>query len=168
MGGSLNVESVINQGSSFRFSLWFGVGTGLASSPQVAEVERDYSNINVILVEDNPVNQLVARGQLAKLGVEPIVLTDGKKAFEFVSESSVAIDLVLMDCEMPIMDGYEATRRIRLWENNNNRKPVQIYALTAHVLMESTDKCMAAGMNGKLTKPIKTSDFFPALNSILE
>ena len=107
----------------------------------------------ILLVEDNPVNQLVAKGMLAKLGCETSVAAHGAEALELLESES--FDLVLMDCNMPVMDGYEASRRIRQsgrWPN------LPIVALTANAMPEERERCRAAGMNDYLAKPFRREE----------
>jgi signal transduction histidine kinase/CheY-like chemotaxis protein len=166
MGGQLELDSTIDQGSSFFFTLSFATSEKPESTRPDRETDHQYHNLRVLLVDDNSTNQLVAKGQLNKLGVSPVVLADGSEAVTTICERKERFDIIFMDCEMPIMDGYEATRRIRRWEQNNKLAPTPIYALTAHVFKENTIECINAGMNGKLTKPIKIDDYFPVLNSL--
>ncbi|MEH6912095.1 MAG: ATP-binding protein [Oceanicoccus sp.] len=166
MGGELELDSTIDQGSSFFFTLSFATSKNPTSIKPDREIDHQYRNLRVLLVDDNSTNQLVAKGQLSKLGLSPTVLDDGAEAVNVICERKERFDIIFMDCEMPIMDGYEATRRIRRWEQNNKLAPTPIYALTAHAFKENTIKCIDAGMNGKLTKPIKIDDYFPVLNSL--
>jgi signal transduction histidine kinase len=107
----------------------------------------------VLLVEDNPVNQLVAKGMLAKLGCEVIVAAHGGEALKLLEEQS--FDMVLMDCNMPVMDGYEASRQIR----RSGRWPdLPIVALTANAMSEERERCRAAGMNDYLAKPFRREE----------
>ncbi|UFH50253.1 ATP-binding protein [Pseudomonas sp. KNUC1026] len=107
----------------------------------------------ILLVEDNPVNQLVARGMLGKLGCEVVIATQGAEALIELENGS--FDLVLMDCNMPVMDGYEATRRIR---QSGNWPDLPIVALTANAMPEERDRCRAAGMNDYLAKPFRREE----------
>ncbi len=105
----------------------------------------------ILLVEDNEVNQEVALGMLQKLGYEADVAPNGMDALEALESSEY--DLVLMDCQMPVLDGYETTARIRNGENGEGRLPV--IALTANAMKGDAEKCLKAGMDGYLAKPIE-------------
>ena len=116
----------------------------------------------VLLVEDNQVNQMVAKGMLTKLGCQVAVAGHGGEAIAYLEQQPV--DLVLMDCNMPVMDGYEATRRIRQsgrWPN------LPIIALTANALPDERERCQAAGMNDYLAKPFRREDLTALLDSWL-
>ncbi|MFT0867526.1 response regulator [Pseudomonas sp. CAM1A] len=107
----------------------------------------------ILLVEDNPVNQLVAKGMLGKLGCQVQVAAHGQEALDYLERDS--FDLVLMDCNMPVMDGYEASRRIR----QSSRWPeLPIVALTANAMPEERERCRAAGMNDYLAKPFRREE----------
>ncbi|HEV7767072.1 MAG TPA: response regulator [Thermoanaerobaculia bacterium] len=108
------------------------------------------SRARVLVVEDNSVNQLVVLGQLQRLGHEGILANGGRVALDLLRNEP--FDLVLMDCQMPDMDGYEATRVIRQMQGNGARVPV--IAITAHALPGEREKCLAAGMNDYLAKPV--------------
>ncbi len=166
LGGMIGVESVEGRGSTFYFTVPLEVessgDTSLASDGE----ENQYPGIQVLLVEDNPVNQFLTVTQLEQLGVATDVVNDGREAVERLCEQGHQYDLVLMDCEMPVMDGFEATRTIRHWEAQQGRQPMAIYALTAHVLAENNEACATAGMDGRLTKPIRINDYYPVLDEI--
>jgi PAS domain S-box-containing protein len=116
----------------------------------VEEEPPRLSRARVLVVEDNNVNQLVALGQLQRLGHECVIAASGGAALELVRTDP--FDLILMDCQMPDMDGYEATRLIRQMNNATARVP--IIAITAHALPGEREKCLAAGMNDYLAKPV--------------
>lgn len=121
----------------------------LANPSTAAEQGR----ARILLVEDNPVNQLVAKGMLAKLGCQVQVASQGAEALECLEQDE--FDLVLMDCNMPVMDGYEASRRIR----QSGRWPeLPIVALTANAMPEERERCRAAGMNDYLAKPFRREE----------
>jgi CheY-like chemotaxis protein len=107
----------------------------------------------VLLVEDNPVNQLVAKGMLGKLGCQVLVASQGAEALEMLERETV--DMVLMDCNMPVMDGYEASRRIR---QSGRWQQLPIVALTANAMPEERERCRAAGMDDYLAKPFRRED----------
>jgi signal transduction histidine kinase/DNA-binding response OmpR family regulator/HPt (histidine-containing phosphotransfer) domain-containing protein len=109
----------------------------------------------VLLVEDNRVNQGVAMAMLKRLGLSVRLATHGAEAVAAVREDE--FDVVLMDCQMPGMDGLEATRRIRTWERLQRREPMPIIALTANAMDGDRQACLAAGMNDYLAKPINTA-----------
>ena len=113
----------------------------------------------VLLVEDNPVNQLVAKGMLVKLGCEVIVAGHGAEALDQLEQQ--VFDLVLMDCNMPVMDGYEASRQIR----RSGRWPdLPIVALTANAMPEERERCRAAGMSDYLSKPFRREELAALLD----
>jgi CheY-like chemotaxis protein len=105
----------------------------------------------VLVVEDNVVNRMIALQMLQSLGVDVIEADDGAQALDKVAQH--AVDLVLMDCHMPVMDGYTATRRIREREARLGLPRVPIVALTANAFDEDTHQALAAGMDGHLAKP---------------
>ncbi len=120
----------------------------------------------ILLVEDNPMNQRVARYVLKILGYEVHVAVNGIEAVDMFKTRTY--DLVLMDCHMPVMDGYEATRQIREWEAKTSwRREVPIIAVTADVLTSSYELCFEVGMNDFLPKPYEASDLRRILNQWL-
>ena len=113
----------------------------------------------VLLVEDNPVNQLVAKGMLGKLGCEVTTAAHGGEALDQLEQRE--FDLVLMDCNMPVMDGYEASRQIR----RSGRWPqLPIVALTANAMSEERERCRAAGMSDYLAKPFRREELAALLD----
>ncbi|HET7721353.1 MAG TPA: response regulator, partial [Acidimicrobiales bacterium] len=108
----------------------------------------------VLVVEDNTTNQMVAMGLISRLGFDAEVVSNGRQAVEAVAKS--AYDAVLMDCNMPVMDGYEATAAIRHMEGDGAR--VRIIAMTASALAGDRERCLAAGMDDYVAKPVKLRD----------
>jgi PAS domain S-box-containing protein len=119
----------------------------------------------ILLVEDNPVNQRVAQRILQNLAAEVTIANNGAEALERIADSN--FDAVLMDCQMPVMDGFTATRRIRELELSRGAKRLPIIALTANVMSEDREKCLAAGMDAHLGKPIEPAQVIEALSRFL-
>jgi CheY-like chemotaxis protein len=117
------------------------------------------SALRVLIVEDNVVNQRVARRMLERLGLHPDVAANGREALDMVQ--LLAYDVIFMDCQMPEMDGYEAAAEIRRREGPNPR--VTIIAMTADVLKGSRERCFQAGMNSFISKPVKLDDLIKVL-----
>ncbi len=130
------------------------------SATQADELEK-LQRMRVLIAEDNLLSQKVVRGMLQKLGVSCTVVANGQEAFEEVSRHRY--DLVLMDCDMPLMDGYRATQAIRHFEKQNNRPRLPILALTAHMVETYEVRSMEVGMNEHLNKPLELSQLKEAI-----
>ncbi len=124
------------------------------------------SSLNVLVVEDNNVNRMVIKGLLGKLHIKPILVENGLQAVKAVQQSDQRFDFILMDCEMPEMDGFEATREIRKWEKENSLQAVTIVALTAHALQEHKEAVFACGMNDFMHKPITLAELTKMLEKL--
>ena len=131
--------------------------TGPLTRPQV----QRYAGLRVLLAEDNPVNQELARLMLEKHGCEVTVADNGALAADALRATPAAFDLVLMDCQMPVLDGFAATARIRAEERPGRR--MAIVALTANALQGDRERCLAAGMDDYLSKPFAESDLCAVL-----
>ncbi len=160
MGGQISVSSDLGQGAVFFIDLNFP--TTLRVKTHAADsVASDISpNLRVLLAEDNKVNQTVATRMLAKLGLEPTVANNGQEAMREVQAND--FDLVLMDLQMPTMDGLEATQLIR--ELPGIQQP-KIIALTANATAEDRARCIEAGMDDFLPKPIRLEDLKSAIGA---
>ena len=157
MGGRIGVHSEPDQGSRFWFTVDLPVGTGIteltvAQAPSSTASRDSESRGRVLVVEDNDINQLVALGLLEALGYEAVVVDNGADA---VAEASGGdFDAVLMDIQMPGMDGYAAARGIRKAESSARRTP--IIAMTASAMQGERERCLAAGMDDYLSKPVSS------------
>ena len=125
------------------------------ASPTHESVALD--NGFILIVEDNPVNRMVIGGLLKKQGIRFEVAENGQEAVTLITNGSCPV-LVLMDCQMPVMDGFSATETIRRWELENNKPRLPIIALTAGAFEEDREKCNAAGMDDFLAKPLRFQD----------
>ncbi|MFM9882709.1 MAG: ATP-binding protein [Burkholderiales bacterium] len=152
MGGEIGVVSEPGTGSTFWFTVVLGEvrQPAAAIAPMAVVTNRGYS-ARVLVAEDNPINQMVVHASLTKLGCKVDVVATGIEAHR--AAVAGAYDLILMDCHMPELDGYEATRRIRASEQGLGRR-TPILALTASALKEDRDRCLAAGMDEHLSKPL--------------
>ena len=162
MGGSLQVESREGIGSTFTFTARFGrSGRKVHEEPEVARTTRAGRPLRVLLAEDSEDNALLVRAFLKETAHRLEWVEDGDAAVERFKAGD--IDLVLMDIQMPGMDGYTATRRIREWERAQGRPPTPILALTAHALKEDERKSMEAGCDGHVTKPLRKTTLLEIL-----
>jgi len=127
-------------------------GVLLERAPDAPPIASDGSALHVLVVDDNAINQFVAQEQLVRFGYEVSLADNGKQAVEMIARDSYAA--VLMDSQMPIMDGYAATHAVRKAEEGTDRH-LPIIALTAHALVGEREKVLAAGMDDYLTKPLR-------------
>jgi CheY-like chemotaxis protein len=164
MGGSMGLESQFGHGSEFFFTLPLqeSVAATVATPMAVAEPETS-EPLNILLAEDNPINQKLAVTLLGRVGHRITVAEDGAAALRALSED--VFDLILMDMQMPGLSGLEATRQIRINEGDGPHVP--IVALTANAFAEDREACLAAGMDGFVSKPIRREDLFDAIASAL-
>jgi len=174
MGSRMTVESVPGKGSLFSFALT------LPAAPRhlrdVDDAQSGFSGfvdlegpdisavMSVLLVEDNPVNQLYAQALLEQLGHEVQLAPDGLEAVRLAAER--CYDLILMDCDMPVLDGLEATRRIRQGERQRRAPRQPIVALTATAMAEDRQRCLDAGMDDVLSKPFTREQMAQLLNQV--
>ena len=186
MGGEIGLRSQPGQGATFHFTVKFekegvlkraesaSARAGKAASttnlapdhasdhaPAARPTEAAYPDFRILVVEDNPVNRNLAAEQLRVLGYRGEMVSEAAAALEALSRQQY--DLVLMDCEMPVMDGYEATREIRRREGGARHTP--IIAMTARATEEQRERCLAAGMDGYLSKPVRLQALSTMLDS---
>ena len=156
MGGTVGVESELGRGSAFWVELPLTVEGSQAASPRApaAAAVALIGRPRVLVAEDNEVNRRVALRMLEKLGCEVDIAVNGSEAIERWESS--AYDLLLMDCQMPGVDGYEAAAAIRQKEAGCARIP--IVAVTAHAFSADEQRCYEAGMDGYIRKPIAAAE----------
>ena len=153
MGGTLQVRSRLGQGSEFSFTLRLQTASAIAATPMPDSPSKlaKPNGLNTLIVDDNPVNQWVVRRLLSDAGHRVSVASDGLQALEKCRQNN--FDLILMDVQMPDMDGYQTTTALRAAESRKDRRAT-IVALTAHSHPDDERKCLDAGMDGHLTKPL--------------
>lgn len=160
----IGIDKAIQKPASASFlleTLLTLLGKGGFVNQQAKKQSQNYeqyleklSGKKILVAEDNPTNQIVIKKMLENLGLSSEILTDGEQIYTYVKENHSKLDFILMDCEMPVMDGYQTTQMIRTWEKNQQLDPLPIIALTAHALKEYRDKALNSGMNSYITKPI--------------
>ncbi len=163
MGGTLQVRSEPGRGTTFSFSAPFPAGSAveLLPAPHVPRAAGTMlRGCRVLVAEDHPINQQVIRELLERAGAIVTLVGNGEEAVAAVGEGIPAFDAVLMDIQMPVMDGYEATRLIRL---RFSADQLHIVAMTAHALVEERNRCREAGMNDHLSKPVQPDAVYACL-----
>jgi signal transduction histidine kinase len=156
MDGEIGVNSKVKKGSEFWFKLKFNYMEKQKKEKQTANIEIP-KDVKILYAEDNPVNQRVTQLLLKKMGVKCDIAANGEKAVEMYQEKDY--ELILMDMQMPVLDGVESAKKIREIElNNKSEKPVFIVAVTANSFSEDKQKCFEAGMNDFISKPFKESE----------
>ena len=169
MGGLISFESVEGKGTTFKVELRFPAGDEipLVESSDVPGQKRagqtDFSKNRILVADDNPTNQLLIKGYLHKLGCNFHIVANGQEVLDAMREAK--FDLILMDCQMPEMDGYQATKIIRSSSGFPNQIP--ILALTANAVKGDEKKCFEAGMNEHITKPVSLKELTRRLDQYL-
>jgi signal transduction histidine kinase/ActR/RegA family two-component response regulator len=166
MGGTMAVDSTPGQGSNFHFELGLDIGEALALPQPDPAAEtpplQDVTSLSVLLVEDNLINQQLAMRWLKNWGHTVCLAINGEDALNRVTEGE-RFDVVLMDMQMPVMGGIEATQRIRSHEAQSQVKPHYIVAMTANAMQSDRDACLAAGMDDYISKPINKIELLDKL-----
>ncbi len=167
MHGKIGVRSAVGKGSVFSFTAVFGTTEGpspdarrgVAGASDDAISEEPDRPLRILLVEDSQINQRLAIGLLQRKGHSVAVANDGREAYEaFVSEP---FDLILMDVQMPVMDGFEATEAIR--SSGQDNSDVSIIAMTAHAMKGDRERCLDAGMDAYISKPIRAQTLYETI-----
>ncbi len=178
LGGSVEVAQTSSAGTTFHFSIACVpcnmmpdvlirdlAGSGRSTRPPLAASRSEESGrqlpLRIVVAEDNVVNQKLLQHLLKRLKFAAEFVSNGVECLELLRDG--AYDIVLMDCQMPEMDGYEATQRIRAGDAGEAHKGIRIIALTAHAMAGDREKCLAAGMDDYLTKPIQPAQLVAAL-----
>jgi len=165
MGGELHVASEPNRGTTVGFELDFGLQAGAApvratppTVPAAADAAARLAGVRVLLVEDNAINRELASVLLQRVGAEVAVAEHGQQALEMLERQ--CFDCVLMDCQMPVMDGYSTTRALRL---QPALRDLPVIAMTANAMVGDRDKALAAGMNDHIPKPIDIEQMYATI-----
>ena len=168
MGGSLGMDSVEGEGSSFWFTVNLKNTEVIPAAVAIAVNSNENLQLNakVLLVEDNPINQMVAQKMLEKIGARTVVANNGIEALRWLDQQ--AFDLVLMDCQMPEMDGFDATREIRRLEIKTlEQKRLPVIAMTANVMSGDRERCLEVGMDDYIGKPVQQDQLATVLRKWL-
>lgn len=164
MGGKIWVSSDVGHGSRFSFTSPFESATYVPQTPDRSQNTLAIANLRVLLVEDDPINQLFAQRILEKFGCVVILAENGQDAITQYQKKT--FDIILMDVQMPEVDGIEATRTIRQLEKGQN-KNIPIIALTAHAMAGDRERFLNAGMDDYLSKPFTPGQLIDSMNFVL-
>ena len=171
MGGKITIESELGHGSCFQFAVYLAppvlIDTDKAITAVVMQSLRtSWQGAHILLAEDTPTNQDVMKAMLHVLGCDVDIVANGQQALDVLMNSHY--DLVLMDCQMPEMDGFEATSRYREYEKAHHLPRIPIVAVTASVLTDERAACLTCGMDDILTKPFKRKELAEILERWLK
>jgi CheY-like chemotaxis protein len=168
MGGEIHVESELGKGTSFYFSIWLEVDKNALADEVTEELVEtpDFSGRRLLVVDDIDINREIVCLMLEETGIISEQAENGQKAVDMI-EASVEgyYDLLLMDVQMPVMDGYTATKLIRAMDREDAKK-IPIFAMTANAFREDVEKALKTGMDGHIRKPIEANVLFEALNNV--
>ncbi|MBF0413805.1 MAG: response regulator [Desulfamplus sp.] len=173
MGGELLVKTELGQGSEFFFKIPVEISQDIIDHKPVLQQNQNRADnlantqFNILIAEDSETNQIVVKSILERTGCQSDIVDDGAQALDAFSNKRY--DMIIMDCQMPVMDGYEATELIRAKEKKDGYGcHIPIIALTANAFKEDREKCLAAGMDDYLSKPFKMEEFLKLLDKWLK
>lgn len=167
MGGELSLSSEVGRGSTFSFTINFSTHLAASSQEEICDSAKEKpsknnpSDLLILLVEDNPINRKFAQSFLKKAGYRVVTANNGQEALKLCEQEK--FDVILMDCQMPVMDGYQATQRLRADATSLNHN-APIIAMTAFAMAEDRERCLAAGMNEYISKPIRGAELKELIN----
>lgn len=167
MGSDVGVKSKLSEGSEFYFLLNFPISKNFTTEPSIKSLEIEEKNLNglkILLVDDNEINIKIAKKFLDKWNTNIDTALNGKEAIEKFLEKKDFYDLILMDLQMPIMDGYEASKQILEYQKSSKKIP--IFALTADAMFDTKEKVKSIGIEDLITKPFKPEELFEKLSFI--
>ncbi|MCJ8329766.1 MAG: response regulator [Lentisphaeria bacterium] len=165
MGGNVTVSCILNVGCNFSFQIPAKITDEVVKEKEDVISDKFIFNYPILLVEDNKINQTVARNMLQNLGAEVELANNGQEAYDMILETEY--ELIFMDCQMPILDGYKATRKIRKLEEDGDKHRI-IIAMTANAMKGDKEKCLAAGMDGFSSKPVSKKKICEVLSLYCE
>jgi signal transduction histidine kinase/AmiR/NasT family two-component response regulator len=165
MGGAIDVESREGQGSTFTVELPLGRGEPAEAAGSAADSHGNDGDLRLLAAEDNPTNQQVLQAVMDSLGIDIDIVPDGREAVD--AWRTGGYDLILMDIQMPVMDGIAAASEIRSLEIAEGRRRTPIVALTANALTHQIEEYLAAGMDGHVAKPIEIAKLYEAISVAL-
>ena len=168
MGGGIGFDSAEGYGTSMFFNIPFDSADEFKQVEEKKKPANQYTGIKILVAEDNIANQMVVKAFLQKLNVDFELCDNGRQLMDLLKSTDTIYDLILMDCEMPVLNGFETTKEVRAFEKEYRKEPVFICAFTAHVVDDVIGRCYASGMNTYIAKPVNMSNLTSVLNRALQ